>query len=231
MAKRRQVRRVSREGIRFGTRGTRIRIPQPPDRPIVLRGRDAVRWDAIQPDPSWYILHRRGPKRPVVGEDPLEARAVSESSVTGFLSERIVYKWLLGARLHPNVDFDFQSSMNGGRLELGGMVVDFIFPRLMIALRIQGPTHLEVLRMRKDQEQRQILEQMGYKVYDLDLPTILNEMEFNNFMRNMLFNERAGGRTVMEMITTQADEGYEQRIWQETDEKLGDISWALPQMT
>jgi hypothetical protein len=225
MAKRRQLRRVSKEGIRFGTRGTRIIIPQPPDRPIIVREKDVVRRDVIQEDPPWFTLHRRGPERPVVGEDPLERRAVSESKVRGFLSERIVYKWLLGAKMRPGSDFDFQSSMLGGRLELGGMVVDYIFPRLMIALRIQGPTHLNVMRMRKDHEQRQILESMGYKVYDLDLPTILNEIEFNNFMRNMLFNERQGGTTVMEMQTTQADEGDEQKLWDWADEKLGELVW------
>lgn len=227
MAKRRQIRRVARDGIRFGTRGTRIIIPQPPDRPIIVRSKDVVRRALIQEDPTWFTLHRRGPERPIVGEDPLELRAVSETKVRGFLSERIVYKWLLGAKMQPGIDFDFQSSMFGGRLELGGMVVDFVFPRLMIALRIQGPTHLNVMRLRKDNEQRQILEAMGYKIYDLDLPTILNEIEFNSFMRNMLFNERQGGKTVMEMKTTQADEGDEQHIWDWADDKLGEIAWQL----
>lgn len=227
MAKRRQTRRVTRKGIRFGTRGTRIRIPPSPDRPIKVSGKDVVRWDAIKPDPQWFTLHRRGPGRPVVGQDPLEARAVSEESVTGFLSERIVYKWLLGAKMTPGIDFDYQSSMQGGRLQMGGLVVDFIFPRLMIALRIQGPTHEDVIRMRKDREQRQILESMGYKVYDLDLPTILNEIEFNNFMRNMLFSERMGGRTVAQMSHREIDEGNEQVIWQWAAQQLGDMAWGI----
>lgn len=74
--------------------------------------------------PRRFTLRRRGVKRIRVGEDELEKRAVSEEAAGGVatLPERIVYRELLRRR----VTFDFQSSLLGGRLRLGGMVADFI---------------------------------------------------------------------------------------------------------
>jgi len=129
------------------------------------------------------IVHRRGVKRTTVGQDPLEARAVSEFTVNGFLHERIVYKWLTVNGFRPDVDFVFQSSQEGGRLDIGGMVVDFVFPNMKIALNVNGPQHQEQLRGRKDDEQKSILREMGYWSIDLDVDTIANAGAFEEFMR------------------------------------------------
>ena len=163
---------------------TRIRIPQPEERPLTLRKRDVALWNQINLEPWWFTLHRRGVKRPKIGEDPLEARAVSKSQVNGTLPERIVYAYLINRlRLVSGLDFDFQSSQNGGRLELGGIVADFLFPMMRIVIQVQGPTHDTLLRSKKDTEQEGTLAEMGYMVFALDDDTIYNEYLFEEWMR------------------------------------------------
>lgn len=166
----------------------RIRIPQPPDRPIRLIQRRPIRAEKYKPSHWWFIEHRRGVYRPLVGEDPLEARAVKEETVRGTLPERIVYKWLVSRlRMVPDVDFDFQSSLQGGRMELGGILADFLFQHIRIILQVQGPTHTQYLRSRKDEEQRQLLAEMGYTVYEIDVDTVYNEERFEDVMRRIFF--------------------------------------------
>ena len=89
-----------------GSRRTRIRIPQPMKRPLKTEG--VIRTTLLDEDPQWFALHKRGVRRPMVGMDPLEARAVSEASVRGYLNERIVYKWLTANHFSPMTDFDYQ---------------------------------------------------------------------------------------------------------------------------
>lgn len=175
-------------------KATRIKIPQPPEISIILRG-DLLRGDLISPELSDFILHRRGLRRGRVGVDPKEQRAVSENEVRGYLHERIVYKYLVEAMgFVPDVDFDFQSSQLGGRLEMGGLVVDFLFPLLKIVLQVQGPTHYEFRRGRKDEEQRMILEDMGYAVHDIDIAAIIaNEYLFEDEMRRIFGLRGVGG--------------------------------------
>lgn len=170
----------------------RIRIPQPDDRPIQLRQRDLVRREFVRPDAWWFILHRRGPRRPKVGEDPLEARAVSKETVPGTLPERIMYTALIRVvHLVPDADFDFQSSQEGGRVELGGIVADFLLPFLRIIIRVQGPTHSGFLRSRKDEEQRGILEEMGFRVCDITDEQVYNEYTLEDWLRRK-FNLASG---------------------------------------
>lgn len=158
-----------RDFFRPGRR-QRIRIPQPADKPIRFQSGSAVRKEFIDQDPWWFVLHRRGVRRPEVGLDPLEARAVSENTVRGTLPERIMYKELQIRRLMGL--FDFQSSLQGGRMELGGIVADFLSDFYRMVIRVQGPTHKGHRRFRKDEEQRNILEEMGYSVHDIDDQTL-----------------------------------------------------------
>lgn len=171
---------------RIGSRTERIKIPQPVERPIHIKTRDVVRRNLLRNNPFWWIMHRRGIRRPKVGQDPLEARAVPHSLVRGTLPERIVYKWLVDNYFTPGWDFDFQSSLQGGRAELGGIVADYIFrPRMMI-LQVQGPTHDQFLRQRKDSEQLLILSQMGFTVEYIEDQVIYNESRFEDEMRRIL---------------------------------------------
>lgn len=88
---------------------TKIHIPQPDFRPLQLSKRDVVRWGEVNLEPDWFTLHKRGPRRPKVGEDPLEARAVPHGYIRGTLPERIVYYYLTKyLKFQSGVDFDFQ---------------------------------------------------------------------------------------------------------------------------
>ena len=159
----------------------RIKIPQPVTRPVDIHTKDLMKSDK---DPWWYILHRKGLRRLKVGEDPLEARAISKDMVRGTLPERIVYKFLTDQlKLVSGVDFDFQSSQSGGRLELGGIVADFLFFYMKIIIQVQGPTHKDYLRGKKDDEQKSILASMGYRVFDIEELVCYNVMQLEEWMR------------------------------------------------
>jgi len=190
MAKRRKSgRRVS-----VG-RQRRIKIPQVRDRPLKLTKRDVLKTEEMgRESPYWFVLHRRGPQRPTVGVDPNEARAVPETQVRGTLPERVMLKFII-EKLHFGYgsDFTFQSSLQGGRLELGGVVADFVFPVMKIVIRVQGPTHGTYIRMRKDDEQREILESMGFTVWDIETETILNEYALEEWARRHFNLYHAGG--------------------------------------
>jgi len=165
---------------------TRIRIPQPVTRPYSIHARDLINDELLGQSQWWATVHKRGIRRPEVGIDPLEMRAVPHSEVRGTLPERILYKYLV-ERMHmmPGVDFTFQTSLVGGRIVLGGIVADFMFPLLRIVIQIQGPTHRDFLRMRKDQEQTAILEDFGYKVYGIDDSTVYNAPLFEQTVRRI----------------------------------------------
>lgn len=165
----------------------RIEMPQIPLRPARFRISSLVRQELVHKDPWWLIIHRRGISRPHVGEDPLEARAVPHDLVRGTLPERIIYKSLVDKfRLVPDIDFIFQSSLQGGRIDTGGIVADFLFPYLKMVINPLGPTHKEYLREQKDDEQIMALEEMGYVVYMIEEEDVYNETKFNDWMRARL---------------------------------------------
>ena len=167
-----------------GETSSRIRIPQPVERPVRLKRRDVVRWNLVRQSPWWFVLHRRGTRRTKVGEDQLEARAVSKDEVRGTLPERIIFKYLVvKLKLTDGIEFDFQSSLQGGRLQLGGIVVDFTFPMWGFAIQVDGPTHLDFRRMRKDTEQEMALEAMGYRVFRIAEDTVYDEYALEEWMR------------------------------------------------
>ena len=183
----RQGRKTTNIGYtKLGTRITRIVMASNPYRPFIFRSRTVINKDLLQKNPWWWITHRRGLLRRQVGADQLEARAVPKSEVKGTLPERIVLKWLINAHFIIGSDVDFQSSLDGGRLELGGLVVDFLFYGLKIIIQVQGPTHDQYARHRKDEEQRLMLEAMGYTVYFLDMELIYNEPRFDAEMRRIM---------------------------------------------
>jgi hypothetical protein len=187
----------------------RIRIAQPVQRPLTLRG-GIVHKAAMRPDATWFILHHRYTvTKP--GVDPMEARAVPHWQVKGTLPERIVYKALVdNFHMVSGVDFDFQSSTSGGRQELGGIVADFLFFYKKLILQVQGPTHTDFLRQAKDEEQRMILGEMGYTVEYLNLEVIQNELWLEDTLRRM-FGLRLGngaGSGTMTSPWSEADTHY-----------------------
>lgn len=165
---------------------SRIRIGQPEYRLQRLRKRDVVRWPEVSRDPWWFVLHKRGVRRSRVGLDQLEARAVSPEYIKGTLPERIVWKYLVDyLKMQAGVDFDFQSSLEGGRIELGGMVVDFLFPLLRIIIQVDGPTHDSYQRKGKDEEQENELAARGYRVFRIEDTVIYDVYMFEEYMRRL----------------------------------------------
>ncbi len=111
-----------------------------------------------------FVLHRKGLAGVPLGPTDLEARAVPHSQVRGSVQERIVYKELT-KRLIP---FDFQPSVDGGRLILGGMVADFILQDRPLIIRVQGSTwHTPFGAQARDESQKMYMEALGYIVVDI----------------------------------------------------------------
>jgi len=79
--------------------------------------------------------------------------------------ERIVLDWLDRRGI---IDYEFQSSLLGGRFELGGSVVDVLFPGRLLAWRIQGEYwHKQLAKQATDSVQRELLESQGWTVVDI----------------------------------------------------------------
>jgi hypothetical protein len=76
----------------------------------------------------------------------------------------------LGKR--PGIDFDFQSSLQGGRIERGGMVLDFIlFDPQNVAINVQGEYwHYQQgsERIARDKIQRASSASMGFTLVYID---------------------------------------------------------------
>jgi len=173
-----------------------IKIPQPPESVLDIGAKDLIKTEYVNSREWWFTKHRRGVYRPKVGEDPLERRAIPKSVLRGTLPERIVFKFLVDKlRMVEGVDFTFQSSQSGGRIELGGIVVDFLFPEMKLIIQVQGPTHDTFLRAKKDIEQVDILTEMGYRVFEITDDMIYNEYRFDGWMRSTFNLGGVGGGT------------------------------------
>jgi hypothetical protein len=171
----------------YGKQARRIKMPGIPRRPLRFQIRTLLRKSAIRGESKWWMnVHRRGIRRPRVGQNALEARAVPHSLVPGFLTERILYATLVNLfHFVPGVDFLYQSSQQGGRLEMGGLVADFLFPILRVVINPLGPQHYQFRNMAKDEEQISILKDMGYDAYLIDEEVIYNEYQLEEFLRRI----------------------------------------------
>jgi len=79
--------------------------------------------------------------------------------------EGIVLQWLDKRGI---TDYEFQSSLMGGRFELGGSVVDFLFPERLLAWRVHGDYwHKQMAQNASDDVQRELLESQGWTVVDI----------------------------------------------------------------
>jgi len=92
--------------------------------------------------------------------------------------EQIVLDWLEKKGIF---DYQFQSSQMGGYFELGGSVVDFLFPERELAWRVQGDYwHRQVANIGRDMIQKEMLSAEGWTIVDiwgstLDTPARINE--------------------------------------------------------
>jgi len=120
-------------------------------------------WDEI---PAFRPIATR-PQIPGLRGDPLEAAAMQ--GVDASLPERIVWNWLEREGHHYEASYN----LLGGRLMIGGAVVDFIVYDMAatpVALRVMGdywhgPGFPD--RQERDDEQAGSLRRLGYQVVDL----------------------------------------------------------------
>jgi very-short-patch-repair endonuclease len=102
-----------------------------------------------------------------------EARAAE--GIRGSLQERIVYKALIQHGFIPELDFTFQSNQLGGRMELGGLVADFLFEVPKIVVQVQSYWHtLTMEHERRDEDQYVMLQMLGYTVLEIWPSTIMD---------------------------------------------------------
>ena len=142
-------------------------------------GRFPTRWKPLRFKRADYLklkklrkrhgpVYRKGPRgtyRPTIGETSLEQRAAPvEETGSASLEERILFKTLTQRR----IPFDFQSSMFGGRAQLGGIVADFIFWEPRIVIRVQGTLwHKGAEPEARDAIQKAKLENQHFEVWDI----------------------------------------------------------------
>lgn len=175
-------------------RDKRIKMPAIPKRPVRFQARSLIDYDFISPPPHpGFVMHRRGPSQPWMGETPLEMRATPHYLVAGTLPERIIYKYLTEKMgFVDGIDFNFQSSEQGGRIDTGGIVADFLFEQLRLVINPLGPTHDEFMRIRKDQEQIDALTAMGHQVYMIPEDDVYDEPTFIRIMKQIFGWEHSG---------------------------------------
>ena len=165
-------------------------LPKTATRRYQRRGkpRGYFRTELLQPEIVPFVLRRRGPRRPSI--DLLQQQIEEykqEHGIEGSIPEMLVHRELTRRGLHDGTDFDFQSSQAGGRLDLGGAVVDFLFEPRRLCLRVQGiHWHQPFDRMGhgvNDEEQRLMLIGRGYDVKDLWEDTIMDPDLLDDWMR------------------------------------------------
>ena len=179
----------------YGKAGRRIKMPGIPRRPLRFQARTLIRKSGLKGENTWWLsIHRRGIGRRRVGQSALEQRAVPHSLVPGYLTERILYATLVNLfHFVPDVDFLYQSSAQGGRLEMGGLVADFLFPILRVVINPLGPQHYQFRNVAKDEEQILILAEMGYQAYLIDEEVIYDEYQLEDFLRRIFGGMTSGG--------------------------------------
>lgn len=83
----------------------------------------------------------RGPRAFIKAPVSTDAPGDKPTSFTITQAEWLVYWWLIHkGRQRADIDFQFQSSLLGGRTYLGGLVVDFFFPNRLggLVINVQG---------------------------------------------------------------------------------------------
>ncbi len=203
----------------------RITMPQIPNRPLRFQIRSLLRHEFIEPkNPWWMVVHRRGLHQDRVGQNQLEARAIPKGQIKGYVDERILYATLVNLfHFVPGVDFDYQSSLEGGRMEMGGLVADFLFRNMRIVLNPLGPQHYEYRNTKKDEEQIQILAEMGYTCYMFDQSVILDEYKLEEYLRRIFGGMSSGGDSGGNEAGTYSSAEVEANNIQGLSDTVGDL--------
>tara|TARA_R100001594_G_scaffold9456_1_gene23180 strand:- start:638 stop:1069 length:432 start_codon:yes stop_codon:yes gene_type:complete len=100
----------------------------------------------------------------------------------GSTPEYVVYNQLLRFGLKPNQDFQFQSKFAGGKIERGGLVIDFLFNNPPgLAINVQGVYyHYEQgsVNIANDLLAREILAGEGISLIFLDEDDVMSNPTF-----------------------------------------------------
>lgn len=175
--------------------------------------RSAIRSEYIrQPRPR---LHARAWKYRTRADQDAALEARAEQNIRGSLPERLVHRALTNFGLLPGVDFTFQTAMLGGRTELGGLVADFIFPKIMTILQVQSYWHTvsQAIQVRDD-DQMAILERMGYLVLEIWPEYIEDEVLLDRWVQENIMH--LWGTSAMDVGTVTGS------IWSYTDQVIID---------
>jgi len=148
-------------------------------------GRGQANWDLIrQKRPRIHARSWRF-KTSYDTQGLLENRA--QQGLRGSLEERIFYKALAEHGFIPGVDFTFQSSMMGGRGELGGLVADFLFPVPMVIVNPMSYWHtISLAHERRDDDQVMILRSLGYTLLEVWPITIHDQFALDRWISDNL---------------------------------------------
>lgn len=99
----------------------------------------------------------------------------------GTYPEYLVWKWLRDKGYQPGIDFQFQSSFFGGRMDLGGLVADFVIDALTppLVIRVQGDYwHTLPGRRTRDFYEMIRLQEHGFDVVDVWETDVVNRLNF-----------------------------------------------------
>lgn len=172
---------------------TRFQKPQAPKKPSLPLMKRPLSLSEMNTFPE-LLAFKEATKRKILTFD-MDVRYrirraleyVDPGRTAATVPELIEYGELLLRGFQPQ-EFNFQSSHAGGRLELGGAVVDFYLPSLNIAIRIQSTEfHTGSAFESKDMSQMLMLTSFGLTVHDIW------EEETYVFARLKLANDRIFG--------------------------------------
>ena len=113
-----------------------------------------------------------------------QSRSIPEvpADFKGSMPEYVVFNQLLRFGLRPNQDFQFQARFAGGKIEKGGLVIDFLFNNPPgLAINVQGVYyHYEQgsVNIPNDLLAREILAGEGISLIFLDEDDIMNNPTF-----------------------------------------------------
>ena len=119
------------------------------------------------------------------GETPEQALAKIAPPTAKSTPERLLYGWLI----KHSIPFAYQTSVAGGRVIPGGVVLDFVIygKGIPIAIRVQSYWHLGAENIFADDIRLNMLQQMGFIVEDVWEWEINTVTKLNNVMRRILY--------------------------------------------
>lgn len=140
----------------------------------MARRRPSLR--ALRTAPSRVHVRTRGPRHLQAGLFQHQAPGATAPPVwwetlSGSLPEWAIYEAHLRLGRRPGIEFTYQSALEGGRLFLGGLILDFVEHDMPIAINVNG-VYYHYLRgseqLRRNAEARARLSQYGYQLVVID---------------------------------------------------------------